>query len=194
MIVTKDVVESLRTMNNGFTGLVISTMSNYAGCDCSGGKWSRRIIGKDVPDAIMEMLFDHVSAFNTKSRLSEKKKDLERSNDQTTIFLKHFIFSTTESEDPYVVTSWIYSDKIDWKIVKEEIIKLPLKDLRETGYWKTLVQWKAVCNDRRCIKCGSSKNLNLRYADFKHHGSELFHTFQMELLCDDCIKRFSSSR
>lgn len=74
-------------------------------------------------------------------------------------------------------------------IFKEDIatrIKLmSYQNFLETPYWKAISAYLKIVK-KKCEKCGSKLNLHTHHKTYKHHGYEILHLEDLEVVCSNC--------
>jgi hypothetical protein len=68
--------------------------------------------------------------------------------------------------------------------------RMKYKDFLNTPYWRTVRNYIAVLNNKKCSQCYSNKCLDCHHRTYVHRGEEIFYLEDLTLLCRVCHDKY----
>lgn len=95
---------------------------------------------------------------------------------------------TQEQYYYYKHADWnvLVNNVFDVELVAKKILALEYSDFLKTVYWRCISNYLRREAGKKCVKCGSNKNLCVHHKTYVHHGKEHLFLEDLEVLCGDC--------
>lgn len=69
--------------------------------------------------------------------------------------------------------------------IAEKIKLMGYQEFLRTPYWKAISAYLKIVK-KKCEKCGSKLNLHTHHKTYEHHGYEVLHLEDLEVVCSNC--------
>ena len=78
--------------------------------------------------------------------------------------------------------------------VASTIRKMDYAEFMKTRYWQLVALQVKHDAGWRCAQCGSKHSLVAHHDGYRHHGYEMYHSHDLECLCQKCHERLHGLR